>query len=137
MLPLISTIGGCVTTSGDETSSLFGIKIVNNIETSPVAAKEGLVYTALSKRLRNFSISPGEESKAQKALSVNEEYQYTTWNNVGLGELRIAPTSTYERNGQKCRGYKVDFWYTGSTRARMHSPGTACVDAKGVWHHHS
>lgn len=137
LLVVASIVSACVTTNGESSSSLFGIKIVTNNETSSVEANEGLVHSALAKRLRDFSVSPGEENKAQHALSENEEYQYTSWNNDGLGELRIAPTSSYERNGQACRGYQVQFWYTGSTRARMHAPGTACKDSSGVWHPHS
>jgi len=88
---------------------------------------------AMTKEVRQFVSSTQEEQRAQQILTDNQNYEYTTWNNSTYGELRMAPTSTFTRKGQKCRGYRVDYWFTGSIRAQRPIPAIACQDGGGHW----
>ncbi len=130
IMPILSILAlqGCVTTSG----SPFTIKTSGNF----LGSSEGslnVVSFAMQKEVRGYISSAQAEELGQKILTDKQDYEFTTWNDANLGEMRMAPTSTFVKDGRKCRGYRVDYWFTGSLRVRRHVPAVACMSTDGRW----
>lgn len=138
LLFILLLFAACTPTPG----GIFDMNIPKGHELAPIMGPTfdatedkifGVVESALKKEKPDIEITEDEEDIGQDILTNNRQYEYTTWQNSMLGELRMAPTSTFKKKNVKCRGYRVDYWFKGSIKARLHTKGVACINDEGKW----
>jgi len=129
ILLFVSLIAGCASNM----SNPFKVTTTGHFFGEPTKDDSRVLQYVLNRVDNSYIPSASEEKLAQSILSNNKNQQFTKWNDPRFGELSMAPTSRYLRDGRLCRGYRVEYWFVGTFRTKQGVPGVSCKEKTGPW----